>query len=764
MTPRLWSRRRLLALGGSGMMLATLGGCGGGGDGGAPAPAPDPGPGSGGGVPGAGAPGTAVSAAQRVAALDDVAAAVAALLPAGDDSPRFDSAELVRRLQTHPAFRRVGVSDRMQNVWATFTDGVALVVPNNLAPLPGAAPAAAPPGPTARALSARRRALADGGDDLPALLVQPQFRQINTLGEVPLSASLAAAHLCADFVGPDTLPALRRMALARGFKMPQGTDDAVLTEGTDSGLAALRPVDGDGVFFITGCAAEVGDEDQRTTVICTDTPPTAATLAALASAPSAGALVMAVTLRAVEGVWVPVKRLAIRPEFVEIEGWSFPAESIGILNLTGGSVLPEWQSVLNTAGLRNLFGWGQLVPWQRMLAFADDLLQMELGTNNLDGRAVRLDTPPRVRAYGVGETIGFLEGRGLANDAGGRSQAAYFPSQLPAWLASVLIPTIDYVLIKEDEGLLELIGQFGQASTGGLRFQPSLPPAVRYGGALGRFDEPLLSRAADPLMNGGYDTIDIGSRGDIIQGLIRPGDLARGGLVQVVNGERWSNAVPITHWEIPVQVVSTITGGLTLTVTVTLHLRGDMRGYRLQPDGERNNGAVFLPLGTSADSGAAFVATGEISRTEGRETTTVTWRGSGSIGSEPGDLRVQASGVLDWLARRFWASLTVSALMTHDQRTVVTRLNPETGVRTTVSDVTEARPVGVGVFGAPPAFGAPPGGLSFDFNERWELLPGELTLPAETIQLLGERTLTTMVRWGGVMPDFPPEADGIGGI
>ena len=72
------------------------------------------------------------------------------------------------------------------------------------------------------------------------------------------------------------------------------------------------------------------------------------------------------------------------------------------------------------------------------------------------------------------------------------------------------------------------------------------------------------------------------------------------------------------------RVETAITGGLVLVVDITLQLRGDVRGYRLQPDGQRLNGAPMLPLTSSVDSVARHQASGEISRTVQRDTTTVT--------------------------------------------------------------------------------------------------------------------------------------------
>ena len=105
------------------------------------------------------------------------------------------------------------------------------------------------------------------------------------------------------------------------------------------------------------------------------------------------------------------------------------------------------------------------------------------------------------------------------------------------------------------------------------------------------------------------------------------------------------NAVQVTHWQIPMHVVSTITGGLTLDVTVTLHLRADVRGHRMTPSGPRGGlNRLFLGLATTVESRADYVASGEIAQTDDASVlTTITLE------------RRRRRGQLD-LARRTWSS------------------------------------------------------------------------------------------------------------
>jgi hypothetical protein len=306
---------------------------------------------------------------------------------------------------------------------------------------------------------------------------------------MPRSTAVEAAHLCKDWVDGDTLPTLRLMAMGRGLTLPD-TQRAGADNGIDNGVEGLRNVAGDDVFFITACAAEVGSAEAPTSVICTATPHTEANEARYAAELGSGALAYAVGWRGADTGWQPFKCLAMTPAFPTLARWSFPTECIGILNLTGGSVLAEWSNALRGAGLRNVFTWDKPVPWQRMLAFADDLLQIELGTNNFDGRAVRQQTPPRLRAYGLGATVGYLINRGLANDAGAERQAVYLPENTAALYVSVLVPTIDYAAINENDTYIELVGQF-DSQRGQFR-----PAEVRVGSSLSAPSEPLLARCS----------------------------------------------------------------------------------------------------------------------------------------------------------------------------------------------------------------------------------------------------------------------------
>jgi hypothetical protein len=749
-------RLRLLALGGMALASLTgLVGCGGGGETDPAEPPPGGGSENGGaGVPGAGTSGTPVGSTERLVALDAVAAATAALSGTG---MRFDSAALVRQLQAMPVFSRVGFSDSMHNVWASFTDGRALVVPNNLEPPPPAGAAAA----ATRPLQAvRQRALGLAGEDLPALLCEQQYRQIDTFGAITVLHGAEAEHLCDVVVGPDTLPDLRRLAIGRGFVQ---TPQAALLgpdRGYDNGVEGLRSVSGDGVFFVNGTAAQaVANNGALRAAIVTATPADAEAEARYDGELRSSTLVYAVAPVGAGDRWVWRPRLAITRDFASQNRWSFPTRCIGILNLTGGAgVADDWLPALGDAGLRNVFYWRAPVSVTRVIAFADDLMQLLLASNRLLGaRRYGVTWPPRLRTHGVGETIQFLGDAGLAADPGGVRQSEWLPELQPGGYVNTLLPTIDVATIREGPREIELVGQFGAP-----RLADDLPgqPEVRFGNTFGGFDEgrrlldertlQLLREAADPPLQG-VPLPDRGWKGDVITldaGNIGPG----GGYLQVRNGGRVSNAVPITYWKIPVHIVHEVDGALRTDCAIELHLRADVSAHRTQPHQRPGDVRRIAALASMFESNARYSASGELSETDAGVTTTLTWSGGSSAGNTvPGQHEIGCAGLMDQEQRRASVAITGGAASCLQRE--VKRRGTEL-----LSDVTLPLPVSASAVPRPEA------ALEFVFDERWVLLAGGQSEITDTTFVLGrERVRTTVVRWDVVIPECAPRDD-LGGV
>ena len=747
-------RRQFLARAGQGMVwlsASALAACGGSGSG-EPGGAAGGGGGSfgGDGAPGGGTAGTPVDTALRASTLASVRKLVAGLASGG---AAFDSATLAQALQALPALERVGVSAAVGNVWAKFTDGQFLVVPNNLEPGAPATGRSAPDGQRrVRALaaeaSARKRAAANGDFDTPAILTGQQYRQLDMLGQVPIGSSPDAVHLCRDFVSADTLPELRRMAVGRGFTLPAVQTTEQPDVGIDNGVDGLTLLSGDGVFFITGVAAQVGNDDTPRTVICTATRATEANLARHAFSLATGLLVHAVAMRGVAGAWEPVDCLAIGPEFAR-QNWAFPTECIGIFNLTGGVSLSDWIAPLNGSGLNHILGWEQAVSWQRLLAFADDLIQLNLATNNFDGRTVAQDREPKLRSYGMGETLGYLLQRGLT----GGGSPFYLQERTPSQFVNTLLPTIDLAIFRENTLEFELVGQFGRrADADGVTAR--IATSVSDGGS---FAEPLLSRAADPPLGGNNPLRDPSWEGGLLLTVLNETDLERGGYVQVFNGGRCSNVIPITHWEIPFRVVTTI-DALTLEVTIAVRLRADVHGWRLTPDGEARAGATVGNFSASVRSRASYVASGTITRNDAdtRSITTISWNGSGSVGNAFRDFAVNFAAFLDWTTRRSTFATLSATLGEYTQTKEVERfdINGESLGITTTSEQVPASVVAAG----PGAQGL----FEVAFDERWALRAGQFDLPEVNSSILPappQLVRRTRVTWPQVQPDFPPRDD-----
>lgn len=763
MKPLDTGRRRFLGQAAEGMVWLTAGSlaaCGGGGGEGAAG-----GTGGTGGTGGGGGGTSAVSPEQRLGALEAVRAQVAALAAGG---PVFDAGALVASLQSLPAITRAGVAVATSTVWAEFNDGRYLVVPNNLA-VAGATGSAS--SGRKRALGIRRGSGADGtarrlasdGFDKPSLLVGQQYRQLDMFGRVPTSAAVEAAHLCQDFVGADTLPDLRRMAIGLGFTLPPEQSAEPPDAGHDNGLAGLASVGGDGVFFVNACGAQVGPEDRPFTAICTATSATEANLARYEGDLAAGAAVYAVAMRGDGSSWQPQPCLAITASFVDRHRWLFPTESVAVLNLSGAPDLADWVAALRRANLRHVMAWRKPVGWQRMLAYADDLMQLGMATNRLDGRLLSLRRVPRLRAYGLGETAFYLESRGLA---GAADSLLYLQENVPQLFVNTLVPTIDYVTVNEHTLDIELVGQFGRAMPGTPRGPHIAQPVNTEMNAqvivgtsdAGTWGEPLLARAADALLSGHEALPDPGWPGDLLQTRLQERQLERGGYVQVVNGGRCSNVVPITHWEIPVQVVTTI-DGLTLTLTVNVRLRADVHGWRLDPEDAEYNGQPQASLQGSVHSRVDYRASGSAEHYDApsRTRTTLTWAGSGGAANAIGDFRVFFEAMLLWGSREtFFAQLDVRLAGTYQQRRVVEQFDVN-GQLLRRTESTTDEPVALTVAG-PGVQGA----LTLAFDRQWNLQAGQFEqLPVNSDLLPAPPQLVRQTRlsWPQVAPEFAPRDD-----
>ena len=726
-------RRRLLCLGAWGMVSVSLTGltaCGGSNGGDVPAGGGATGAGGDGdnGIAAGGTPGAALSPAQRSAALDRVSTTVIGLI--GTDG-HFDAAAVVQQLATSAAFQRVGVSAATGNAWAVFTDGRRLLIPNHPSARVATSSAlrsgalARPDRSTALALG-RLYTEADSSA-LPGLLASRQFRHLDMFDSVPL---LDIDHITRRWVDMQTLGDIRRIAAGRGFDVVNTSDHAPRTDGPETGVEGLRQVGGDGVLFVNGYGAEVTGEAFGCGAISTTTLVTEASDVTFAADLDAARLTYMIPIVPVGTGWALRRVYAITPEFARFYGWNFPLNSIGIFNVTGGGQTRHWQSLLGAAGMVTLLTWDRPVSLARMLAFVEDLMHLCLATNTLEGNRFELQVPPRLRAYGIGEALEFLWLNRLTTDGLGADQIAYFPAADSTRYVNTLVPTTAFALIDDTRSTWSLGGLFGRSDGG----------RVASGKTLSRFTESLLTQAADPPVNG-IDEMSINEwQSDQIDCDLGDFDC---GYLQVFNGGRCSNVVRITRWKIPFTFTTTVTGGLKLEVTIEVQLRVDIRGWRVhfrrEVPGSRN--LIGMPMFNRRGAVGDFTASGEISRTVGEVTTTVSWIGAGSFNAPPGATDVRFGGTLDWVRRV--CTGTVVGFGGQYQEREVRRRDAEL-----LSDDTNNV-----------QFGALDATVDLVFDSHADLSAGIFRFPSEPRELLGERTREVVLTWPKVVAEYPPSPD-----
>ena len=200
-------------------------------------------------------PGEEIAAEVRVAALEEVEEAVGGIL-AQDIAPAEQNAAIAAYLETRAEFRDVGVDTETSTVWAVFTDGRGLIIPNNLTlgmdtlstasgrPALRAGDAArVPAGSAVPAGPAPSRAYAAAAVGDPAEL--PHSRKARLLSTFPAGYAF----------GDEGAPVRARMA-----EMLDSAGWEVTSGGADmSTVAALRSVAGDGFFYFNthGSAGEM---------------------------------------------------------------------------------------------------------------------------------------------------------------------------------------------------------------------------------------------------------------------------------------------------------------------------------------------------------------------------------------------------------------------------------------------------------------------------------------------------------------------------
>jgi hypothetical protein len=192
---------------------------------------------------------------------------------------------------------------------------------------------------------------------------------------------------------------------------------------------------------------------------------------------------------------------------------------------------------------------------------------------------------------------------------------------------------------------------------------------------------------------------------------------------------------------------------------VTIHLRADVHGWRLEPEAQPRNGIPMGAMQSSVHSRADYMASGSISRNEAstRTVTTISWSGGGSIGNAIGTQLISLSGLLAWDSRRLsTVILGVSGGGAHQQRTVVEQFDINGALRRRTDETVDI-PVALSAFG--PGL---QGLLELNFDDQWNLQAGQFDmLPVDDNILPAppQRMRRTRISWPNVRPDFPPRDD-----
>lgn len=120
------------------------------------------------------------------------------------------------------------------------------------------------------------------------------------------------------------------------------------------------------------------------------------------------------------------------------------------------------------------------------------------------------------------------------------------------------------------------------------------------------------------------------------------------GDIQVIMGNRRSNAVPMTEWTMPFTYTLTGQGSLQYVIELTVKLRGDARGSREMP--QEPLSGVTRPMWELADCTGTVSASGQY---KPNPDTTITWSGGNSIKSSATSFsEITASGGISFTGSR----------------------------------------------------------------------------------------------------------------
>lgn len=578
-------RRDFLRLLGRGLVVASgasLVGCGGGGG-------TARGGSGGGSQPGSGQPGTAITPAQRAAAIQAVNTQMNTF---AQQNGRITDQQVIAYLKTRPEFSSVG-SIESGGAWAKFTDGETFAINYSFVePDPAKSNVASYTPQQANTRAA--------GSELPQ---NDQARIMNALG--------------AAFTPPHD--DLNLWCIHHGYT--RDTKDAT--------IEGLKNVDGDGLFYINSHGLHCKTPDGATLwAMWTADEVSPEKDAQYHDLLADGSIVRysAIHDRAliqnpfndtIEGTFST--HYAITKRFVEKFNWHFGKNSFVFFNCCW-SADAEFAQACIDRGASAYAGWTNAAnppeAWRAARYVYDRLLGDLKNSNNEYPDA---DGPQR--AYTLGQVVTGLKQRGWQNTTTtyGTGELIFGPNNGEFGL---LAPTIQYLETDEFNKKLILNGQFGTDPGAGIRY-------VRMNGTDLNVTKWTPTRIECDILP------------------TQSGDV----WVQIV--ARKSNIRQLTMWDGTVDLTETGPETLKATANLKYRFRADVGKFRLSPDTAlQDRVAAFYAVmdpayttGTLAYSGQA-----DLAGTTPEHTAFTAWRGQGTLrnaGPGNGDSFIVVHGSID---------------------------------------------------------------------------------------------------------------------
>jgi len=499
-------------------------------------------------------------------------------------------------LNSQPGIDTAGVIDSV-SVWAWFTDGRILLVPNNR---PSTGPA----------LDAGDWPESSLGTVIPPDFVIPERRF--TDWEVTAELNRAPADPAADdpelpfSIQARVISTLSTSCFTTGAPLIRTLleDHGYVTVPSTGSVPALLNVSGDGVFYMDAHGGMGADNDtNQFLAVWTATPYSPDNDSIFAGMLRRDELVyMYCSDRDPStGTCIEHFRYAYTAKFVA-QYMSFVPNSLVIIAACQTDSLPSLRQGFAAAGASVFAGWSRTVRDFPANRGGEFLLDRTLGANS--SKLTPKETPPQ-RPFNVDLVWQDMKNRGFDTDP--NNQAKLRVRHLGDNFG-ILAPSIRYMFVIENSDSFFVTGDFGS--------DPGAAGRVIVGGT----ELPILEWTPD-MITAFIPNTGLGSAGPVsveVDGILGPS----------YSVKRKSNVVNLTEWRGPIAYTTHDAGSLTGTIVINTHVRADVHHFRESP----HTPPVFYSIYSSAaeDSYGTVTANGQFSYTSGSPPTTDTWSWTGS--------------------------------------------------------------------------------------------------------------------------------------